>query len=70
MHIKLHSEPGLRSIKEREHVNLIMEFLKMFTDDYEKDFGLIEEAISAPAGQIAENTTVYIRSTGYAPRSS
>ena len=64
MRQKLRREPGPRPIKEREHVDLIMEYLREFQTAYEGVFGLIEDSKPTTFGE-GKNSTVYIRSTGY-----
>ncbi|KAF4628307.1 hypothetical protein G7Y89_g9844 [Cudoniella acicularis] len=54
----------IRPIREREHVDLIMDHLKQFQKDYEQCFGKIEDTRGGALGEIRDNT-VYIRSTGY-----
>jgi hypothetical protein len=64
MRQKLRKEPGPRPIKEREHVDLIMEYLRQFQNAYEGVFGSIEDGKPTTFGE-GKNSTVYIRSTGY-----
>lgn len=62
---KVAEGPGSRPIKEREHVDLIMEYLKVFQKLYEEKFGKMETGKPASAfGEIKDNT-VFIKSTGY-----
>jgi hypothetical protein len=62
---KVHEDSGLRPIKEREHVGLIMEYLQKFQNSYEERFGKMETGKSPSAfGEIKDNT-VFIKSTGY-----
>ena len=58
-------DPGLRPIREQEHVDLIMNHLKIFQAYYEDKFGKMETAKQCSAfGEIKDNT-VFIKSTGY-----
>jgi len=43
MRAKLLAEAPLRPLKEREHVDLIMDYLKIFHEEYERLFGLMED---------------------------
>jgi len=67
MRVKLKGDPDIRPIREREHVNLIMEYLNVFQEGYEAVFGTMERNMHSPLGQIKDNT-VHIRSTGYAAK--
>lgn len=64
MRAKLRSLPELRPIREKEQVDLIMEYLKIFQDEYELEFGQMEETLVGALDEIKDNT-VYIRSTAY-----
>lgn len=62
---KLREEPGLRPIRERDYVNLIMGYLKLFQQYSEDKFGKMEDGLPPSVfGEIRDNT-VYIKSTGY-----
>ena len=58
-------ESGLRPIREREHVDLIMKYLMIFQGFLEERFGKMDTGKHASAfGEIKDNT-VFIKSTGY-----
>lgn len=63
MKAELHQFPGLRPIRQQEHVVLIMRYLTRFQKEYEQKFGETGDTLG-PLGKI-ENNTVYIRSTAY-----
>lgn len=61
---KLRDSPELSPIREREHVNLIMDFTGEFETEYESRFGKMEDTNIGRPGIIKRNA-VYIRSTAY-----
>lgn len=65
MWAKVRRDPGLRPIREREHVDLIMQYLNVFQKSYEEQYGKMESGKPSSAfGEIKDNT-VFIKSTGY-----
>ena len=64
---KLQGDPGLRPIREREHVNLIMKYLNVFQEGYETVFGMMERNVHSQLEQV-KDPTVHIRSTAYAAK--
>jgi hypothetical protein len=64
MRAKVRSDPELRPIKEAQHVNLIMDYLKVFQHGYESKFGLMEETKQSVQCEVRDNT-MHIRTTGY-----
>lgn len=64
---KIRKERDLRAIPDFEYVAVIMEYLKVFQDEYESKFGKMGEGLSGPLGEIVDKL-VYIRSTGYGAR--
>lgn len=66
MRAKLRRDPEYRPVREKEHVHLIMEYLRLFQETWEGVFGLMEE--QRPNEEVLgpiKNQTVYINSTGY-----
>jgi hypothetical protein len=61
---KIRVDGPYKSLKEREHVQLIMDHLMKYHDCYEALYGLMEDSRLGQLGHIKDNT-VYIRSTGY-----
>jgi len=63
MQKKLQTEPEYRPLRERAHVDLIMDYLKKFQEMYESVYGLVERPKLAGDGRDID--TVYINSTAY-----
>jgi hypothetical protein len=61
--VEFRDSPGPRPIRQKWHVNLIMNYLHMFQDEYEWNFGWTGDKGTAPLGEI-KNNTVYIQGHG------
>ncbi|MGD6566041.1 hypothetical protein VWW61_21920, partial [Xanthomonas citri pv. citri] len=64
LQLRLRRTHELKPIQAREHVNLIMNYLRLFRRRWEQCFGIMERSqIASRVGQ-ATKGRVYIRSTG------
>jgi hypothetical protein len=62
---KVQEDPGLRPIRERAHVDIIMEYLREFQIAWEDRFGKMEIWKTASGfGEVRDNT-VFVKRIGY-----
>jgi hypothetical protein len=62
---KVAEDPGFRPIRELEHVDLIMEYLKVFQKAYEDRYGKMESGKPSSAFGEIKDHIVFIKSTCY-----